>query len=498
MVQLKFAVFAIIVLAFWIGHLFLISPSLSARAVDAASAHAIAAPASVEARIEEQRRELQRIAAKASGSGAVAALAAAKTKGEAPSAEKFLPFRDAFVSAVPESLRGNVVLGLVNEVGDIYSSGRGKAITGKSDLDFASLASAGSEGIWQEALGATQVFFSFSLPSPDRAETKPLGWVVVGFPVATPRVLEEAAKRGGLDAIALLRAGKVVSISGPEKLKPEEIDRNITPGKTAVVRWGSLSSLGPFKFPMFTNGDVFGGRAPLWIASRQAVVSTPYEVLGLVTVRPFMQALANYQRLAFLGFVIILGLSLVAVALVGSQGALFDSEDDEPRAVLSAAFRSTGVFSPKPPESIESVLQSSSPPQESSPSAQPSPIWATANDSAAPSDSASNGTEEELLRASAFAVEGEPTPLSSFPEAAALISQPVDPEEEHYRRVFDTFVATREQCGESPDGITYEKFATKLRSNRDQLIQKYNWKTVRFHVYVKDGKAALRATPIRD
>src|SRR5262249_44412599 len=231
MVQLKFAVFAIIVLAFWIGHLFVLSPSLSARALDAATAHAIAAPGSVEARIEEQRRELQRIAGRASGTGAAVALTAAKAKGEAPSAEKFLPFRDAFVGAVPESLRNQVVLGLVNEVGKIYSSGRGKAVTGKSDLDFASLTSAGPEGVWQEALGATQVFFSFPLLSPDRAETKPLGWVVVGFPVATPRVLEEAAKRGGLDAIALMRAGKVVSVSGPEKLKPEEIDRNLTPGK---------------------------------------------------------------------------------------------------------------------------------------------------------------------------------------------------------------------------------------------------------------------------
>jgi hypothetical protein len=528
MVQLRFAVFAIIVLAFWIGHLFVISPSLSARAVDAASAHAISAPASVEARIEEQRRELQRIAARASGTGAVAALVAAKAKGEAPSVEKFLPFRDAFVGAVPESLRDSVVLGLVNEVGSIHSSGRGKPVTGKSDLDFTSLiTSAGAEGIWQEALGATQVFFSFSLASPDRAETKPLGFVVVGFPVATPRVLEDAAKRGGLDAIALLRAGKVVSISGPEKLKPEEIDRNITPGKTAVARRGSLSSLGPFKFPIFTNGDVFGGRAPLWIASRQAVVSTPYEVLGLVTLRPFMQSLANYQRLAFLGFIIILGLSLVVVALVGSRGALFDS-NDEPRAVLSAAFLRTGVFPSRQTESIESILQSSLR-QESSPSVPPAPIWARADESAAPSGSfgpppprveafnggptafASDGAEalqpdatrvatipEELLRASAFPAEEELPPPRSLPEPASLISHPVDPEEEHFQQVFETFVATRTQCGEPTEGITYEKFATKLRNNRDQLIQKYNWRTVRFHVYVKDGKAALRATPVRD
>jgi len=64
--------------------------------------------------------------------------------------------------------------------------------------------------------------------------------------------------------------------------------------------------------------------------------------------------------------------------------------------------------------------------------------------------------------------------------------------------VFDAFVSTRAQCGESADGINYERFATKLRTNRDQLVQKYNCRTVRFQVYVKEGKAALKATPVRE
>jgi hypothetical protein len=72
------------------------------------------------------------------------------------------------------------------------------------------------------------------------------------------------------------------------------------------------------------------------------------------------------------------------------------------------------------------------------------------------------------------------------------------PDEEHFQEVYLEFVAQRDRCGESADGLTLERFATKLRKNRDQLIAKYACRTVRFQVYVKDGKAALKATPVKE
>jgi hypothetical protein len=76
-------------------------------------------------------------------------------------------------------------------------------------------------------------------------------------------------------------------------------------------------------------------------------------------------------------------------------------------------------------------------------------------------------------------------------EAAAIDDGP------YYRQVFDDFVALKVKCGEPTDGLTLEKFTLKLKANRDQLIAKYACKAVRFQVYVKDGKAALKATPIK-
>lgn len=71
-------------------------------------------------------------------------------------------------------------------------------------------------------------------------------------------------------------------------------------------------------------------------------------------------------------------------------------------------------------------------------------------------------------------------------------------EDRHFQDVFRDFVATREKCGEPADGLTFDKFKAKLLKNKEQLVAKYQCRTVRFQVYVKDGKAALKATPVKD
>jgi hypothetical protein len=70
--------------------------------------------------------------------------------------------------------------------------------------------------------------------------------------------------------------------------------------------------------------------------------------------------------------------------------------------------------------------------------------------------------------------------------------------EAHFREVYEQFVATKKQCGEPTENLTYEKFAVTLRKNREQILKRHDASKVRFTVYVKDGKAALKATPIRD
>jgi hypothetical protein len=83
-------------------------------------------------------------------------------------------------------------------------------------------------------------------------------------------------------------------------------------------------------------------------------------------------------------------------------------------------------------------------------------------------------------------------------EPAIASDSALDPEEAHIREVFAEYVSVRKQCGESTAGLTVDKFRAKLAANREQLIAKYNCRTARFAVYVKDGKAAIKATPVRD
>ncbi|HEY3445168.1 MAG TPA: MXAN_5187 family protein [Myxococcales bacterium] len=104
---------------------------------------------------------------------------------------------------------------------------------------------------------------------------------------------------------------------------------------------------------------------------------------------------------------------------------------------------------------------------------------------------------EELLRAArAHLARTAPSAGNELPIAASAPA--MTPEETHFHEVFDQFVAMRSQCNEPADGLTYDKFSAKLRKNRDQLVVKYNCRAVRFQVYIKDGKAALKATPVRE
>ncbi|MDZ4696173.1 MAG: MXAN_5187 family protein [Deltaproteobacteria bacterium] len=69
--------------------------------------------------------------------------------------------------------------------------------------------------------------------------------------------------------------------------------------------------------------------------------------------------------------------------------------------------------------------------------------------------------------------------------------------ETHVREVFAEYVATRARCGEPTAGLALDKFREKLEVNRKAIVDKYNCPSARFTVYVKDGKAALKASPLK-
>ncbi len=89
-----------------------------------------------------------------------------------------------------------------------------------------------------------------------------------------------------------------------------------------------------------------------------------------------------------------------------------------------------------------------------------------------------------------------PAPTAAAVPAAGAETGDFD-EPAHFREVYEQYVATRRQCGESTDSLSYEKFEVTLNKTRNQVLAKHAAKSVRFSVYVKEGKAALKATPIK-
>jgi hypothetical protein len=91
-----------------------------------------------------------------------------------------------------------------------------------------------------------------------------------------------------------------------------------------------------------------------------------------------------------------------------------------------------------------------------------------------------------------------PMPVAHVaPLAVPAGSSGEDPETE-WRGVYDQFVATKQQCGEPTEGFTYEKFRKTLVKNRDALVARHGVSRVKFAVHVKGGKAALKASPVKE
>jgi hypothetical protein len=109
--------------------------------------------------------------------------------------------------------------------------------------------------------------------------------------------------------------------------------------------------------------------------------------------------------------------------------------------------------------------------------------------------------EDGLLSSARRAASGPATPPPTTPgppyRATPSPAGIAGGDEARWRGVHQEFLRVRGDCGESVEGLTWERFRDKLRKNHNALIEKYACRTVRFQVYVKDGKAALKATPVR-
>ena len=126
-------------------------------------------------------------------------------------------------------------------------------------------------------------------------------------------------------------------------------------------------------------------------------------------------------------------------------------------------------------------------------------------DSEAPPDSAGSADQvasSEPAASSDAPVDSAPATEvdrgSAVPSTQKSATEP-DPLDEaaQWRKVFTEFVALKKKLGEPTKKLTYEKFKGTLQRNKDALVARHHCARVKFRVYEKQGRAALKASPVK-
>ncbi|HXX29987.1 MAG TPA: MXAN_5187 family protein [Myxococcaceae bacterium] len=589
---------AVPVLALWLVDLSLTASSLSAQAEAQASAYGARAVDAVAVRVAARRAELQALAMRLSATPATWSTLEALRSGKAElAAERMGAVRRVAQDAVSTGLRNMLVLGLRTDTGGVYVRGAEAPGPGLQGVEVDVLAGAGSDGQTREAFGTYDLFFSVPLSGSDK-DARALGTLVVGGPLLPDGTADQVALELGLAAVGFVTGGKLGSVGGPDRTVLAAALRETPVGKSAAAVRGGVGSFGPLRLPVWTSGP----DPALRVALRRSLPGQPVEVLTLVSLEPFMNALADSQRFA-LGSLAVLALAAtVATAWVARTRPPARRADEdtippprrttpppraihrppepeppprpEPVAVPPEPLPPPPLFTPPPPpepsppplsaaqldeldseplpsplpgrlpppppvQDLSALLDAMPPPPPPrTPPPTPGPLQRTPSGPVGgrftpasrpappppPLDYDHQPTTAYPIpdlpdfNAPPAAVLSAPGPManaipdttrvadipqellqaSARPETTPMPRARNPADEEHFQDVYREFVALRERCGESADGLTFERFAVKLRKNRDQLMAKYGCRTVRFQVYVKDGKAALKATPVRD
>ncbi len=93
-----------------------------------------------------------------------------------------------------------------------------------------------------------------------------------------------------------------------------------------------------------------------------------------------------------------------------------------------------------------------------------------------------------------------PTPPSgtSAPQAVEAARPSPEEEQKYFKEIYQEFIDLKKNLGESVEQLTFERFLGTLKKNRDTLMARYDCQYIKFKVYEKDGKASLKATPVKD
>ena len=533
----KVLIFALIALGLLGAQVGVLAPLYTARVVEAAGARTLAAPSWVATQLESSRSSLHASALRLAASTVVQAKSG---KVEAPSAERLNAVRDVVFEGASAQDKAVTWVGLWNEAGALSLVGTGEAAPLPEGLDVKALTAAAA-GAWVEFGGARQYVVSVPVWGVEKGESKQVGAAWIGRPVLAQAAhwAETVGKALKLSGVAILVDRKVAGSAGAQKGLAERCP--VPAGETGIVSTGPSQELGPLGLPFLT-----GGEPPAIVGGRGEVGGSPVAVCSVVSTVDALTPLANTQKSQLFMMLGLLLAGVVVTLLMGRaeeapgmavSGMVRPLPPEAPRRIESSGIPAPITAPPAPTAADFAFVSEQKKPEApaAAPPAAPPPPKAPAEDDedigsrtsvypaslAGAADpmsligGASGGNlgddeggatrvamiSQDLLNAASSRVElagagAKAGPGTVAPKVAAAAAPS---EDDHWREVFADFVATKEKCGEPADaGFTFEKFSAKLRKNKEQLVAKYNCKTVRFQVYVKEGKAALKATPVKD
>ena len=80
--------------------------------------------------------------------------------------------------------------------------------------------------------------------------------------------------------------------------------------------------------------------------------------------------------------------------------------------------------------------------------------------------------------------------------AGARASEKLDPlSEARLRGVYQAYVEAKKQCKEDTTQLSFDQVAASLRKQVPELLVRHRVQDVEYRVFVKDGRAVLRAVP---
>ena len=87
------------------------------------------------------------------------------------------------------------------------------------------------------------------------------------------------------------------------------------------------------------------------------------------------------------------------------------------------------------------------------------------------------------------------SPARAMTEGGSQLGPPPGMDEEQTKQLYQRYLKARQLCGESNDGVTYDKLLRTLRSQSSKIITDTKAKGVEFGVVIKDNKVVLKAKP---